>query len=90
MCSAIQPCVSRQIRTDAQGETFFAQQNVAAVTGADRDDRVVLRKMADEPPLRIDIEQRMHAAIPFRIGSLPSRLSAISPMRVMIRMLSTT
>ena len=49
--------LSREIRTDAQRETFFAQQDVAAVTGADRDNRVVLRKMTDEAPLRIDIEQ---------------------------------
>ena len=46
----------RQIGADAQGETFLAQQNVAAVAGADRDDRVVLREMADEAALRIDIE----------------------------------
>ncbi len=58
---------AREIRTDAQRETFFAQQHIAAVTGADRDDRVVLRKMADEAAIRIDIEQRMHAAIPFRL-----------------------
>ncbi len=47
--------LAREIGTDAQGETFFAEQNVAAITGADRNDRVVLWKMADEPPGRIDI-----------------------------------
>ena len=46
---------------------FLLKQDVAAVTGANRDDRVVLRKMTDEAPLRIDIEQRMHPAVPFRL-----------------------
>jgi len=46
---------ARQVRTDAQCETFFAEQNVPAVTGADGDNGVILRKMADEPPGRIDI-----------------------------------
>ena len=59
--------LAREIRTDAQRETFLAQQNIAAVTGADRDDRVVLRKMTDEPPIRIHIEQRMHTTIPFHL-----------------------
>ena len=44
-----------EIRTDAQRETFFAEQNISAVAGANRDDRVVLWKMADETPRRIDI-----------------------------------
>src|SRR5205814_7813392 len=48
---------ARQIRTDAQGETFFTQQNVAAITRADRNNRVVLWKMADEAPLRVHIQQ---------------------------------
>ena len=38
---------AREIGTDAERETFLAKQHVAAVTGADRDDRVVLREMAD-------------------------------------------
>ena len=63
----------RQIGTDAQGETFFAKQNVAAVTGADRDDRVVLRKMANEAALGIDIQHRMHAAVPLRIAIVAER-----------------
>ena len=45
----------RQIRTDAQSETFLAEQNVAPVARADRNNRVVLWKMTDEPPIRIDI-----------------------------------
>ncbi len=48
-------------------ETFLAQQDIAAVTGADRDDRVVLREMADPAAIGIDVEQRMHPAIPFAI-----------------------
>ena len=66
MCSASQPCCAGEIGTDAQRETFLAQQNISAVTGADRDDGVVLREMTDETALRIHIEQRMHAAVPFR------------------------
>ena len=48
---------ARQIRTYPQGETLLAQQNVAAITGADRNDRVVLRKMTDEAALWIYIQQ---------------------------------
>ena len=58
---------ARKIRTDAQGETFFAQQDVPAVTRAYRNDRVVLRKMTDETALGINVQQRMHAAVPFCI-----------------------
>ena len=66
----------REIRADAQRETFLAQQHVAAVTGADRNDRVVLREMADEAALGIHIEQRMHAAIPFAVLARPRRFTA--------------
>ena len=48
---------AREIRSDPQSETFFAQQNVAAVTRPHRDDRVILRKMTDEPTRRINLEQ---------------------------------
>ena len=48
-------------------ETFLREQNISAVTGADRDDGVVLREMADEPAFGIDVEQRMRAAIPFAV-----------------------
>ena len=58
MCSAIQPCLRAEIGADAQREALFPEQHIAAVAGADRDDRVVLRKMADEAALRIDIEQQ--------------------------------
>ncbi len=57
----------RQVRTDAQGETFFTQQNVAAVTGADRNNRVVLWKMTDEAALGANIQQRMRATVPLRV-----------------------
>ena len=36
--------LAREIGTDAQREAFLAEQHVAAVTGADGDDRVVLRE----------------------------------------------
>ena len=55
MCSAIQPCLRARYEPMRKRETFLAQQNIAAVTGADRNNRVVLRKMADETPRRIDI-----------------------------------
>src|SRR5262249_17108441 len=58
--------LTREIRSDAQRKTLLAQQNVAAVTGADRDNCVVLWKMTDEPPLGIDIQQGMYSAVPFR------------------------
>src|SRR6266404_5344798 len=45
----------REIGTDPKRETFFREQNIAAVTGTDRDDRIVLREMADEAPRRIDV-----------------------------------
>src|SRR5207237_1560548 len=58
---------ARKVRTDAQRQAFFRKEDVSAVTGANRDDRIILRKMTNEAPLRIDIEQRMHAAVPFRL-----------------------
>jgi hypothetical protein len=58
---------ARKVRTDAQRQAFFRKEDVSAVTGANRDDRVILRKMTNEAPLRIDIEQRMHPAVPFRL-----------------------
>ena len=58
---------AREIGTDPQRETFLAQQHVAAVTRTDRNDRVVLREMADQAALRIHIEHGMHAAIQFRV-----------------------
>src|SRR5947208_71687 len=54
---------ARQIRAYTQSKTFLAQQNVTAVTGTDGNDRVVLWKMTDESALRIDVQQRMHAAV---------------------------
>ena len=69
---------------------FLLEQHIAAVTGADRNDRVVLRKMADEPALRIHIEQRMEAAIAIAFARGPGARTATLPMRVMMRMLSTT
>src|SRR5207302_1473148 len=58
---------ARQVRTDAQGETFFTEQNVAAVAGAHGNDRVVLWKMTDEATLRTDVQQRMHATVPLSV-----------------------
>src|SRR5439155_26112162 len=39
---------ARQIRADTQGQTLFRKENVSAVTGPNRNDRVILRKMTDE------------------------------------------
>ena len=47
---------AREVGTNSQRQTFLAEQNVSAVTGADRDDRVVLREVADKPAFRVDIE----------------------------------
>ena len=49
-----------EIRADAQGEAFLAQQHVAAVIGADRNDRIVLGKMRDATPLR-KLQEAFHA-----------------------------
>src|SRR5690349_23865023 len=48
---------------NAQGETYFAEQGIAAVTAADRPNRIVLRKMTDKASLRIKIEGTMQTAI---------------------------
>src|SRR5437773_10303416 len=45
----------REVRADSQCEALLTQQNVPAISRADRNNRVVLWKMADETPLRIDI-----------------------------------
>src|SRR3989442_3957888 len=58
---------ARKIGTNAEREAFFAQQNIAAVTRANGNDRVVLRKMTDEAPLRINIQQRMRTTVPLRV-----------------------
>ena len=81
---------ARKVRTDAQRQAFFRKQDVSAVTGANRDDRVILRKMTNEAPLRIDIEQRMHPAVPFRLRIAAKPFDRDLPIRVIIRMLSTT
>ena len=62
MCSAIQPSMRAEVGAEAQREAFFPEQHVAAVIGADRDDRVVLRKMGDEAALGIDVEHAVQAA----------------------------
>ena len=46
---------AREIGTDPERETLLTQQNVSAVTGAHRNDGIVLRKMADEAARGIDI-----------------------------------
>ena len=48
---------------DAQGETFLAQQNVAAVVGGGGDDGVVLREMGDVAVLGIQVQHAMQAAV---------------------------
>ena len=58
---------AREIGTNTQSKTFFTQQNVTAVTGANGDDCIVLRKMTDEPALRIDIKQGVHPTVPLSL-----------------------
>ena len=60
----------REIGSDPESETLLAQKNIAAVTGPDRDDGVVLREMADPAALRVEVEQGMDAAIEFRVDFL--------------------
>ena len=55
--------------SNAKREALFPQQHVAAVTRADGNDFVILRKMADEAPGGIQIEQAMKAAV--EIGTIP-------------------
>src|SRR5438552_7474485 len=64
------PLFAGEIRANAKRETFFAQQHVATVTGANGNDGIVLREMCNESSFRADIEERMHAPIPFRPGAL--------------------
>jgi hypothetical protein len=90
MCSASQPCVFGEIEAHAQSEAFLAQQDVAAVTGADRDDGVVLREMTDPAPLGLRSSKRMDPAIEFASVFSPSFPRPPRPSRVMFRMLRTT
>ena len=55
--------IAREVAAHAQGETFLAQQHVAAVAAADGQNLVVLREMADESPRRVQVEHRMQAAV---------------------------
>ena len=63
MCSASHPSLRPSQLAILQRETFLAEQRVAAVAAADRPDRVVLREMADEAPLGIEIERAMQSAV---------------------------
>ncbi len=81
--------VAAEQARDSQRETFLAEQRVAAVTAADRDNRVVLRKVANQAPLGIQIERAMNSAIEV-VGVRRVARARRAPIRVMIRMLSTT
>ena len=63
MCSASQPSSRPSTLAILQRETFLAEQRIAAVAAADRDDRVVLREMANQAPLGIQVERAMNSAI---------------------------
>ena len=49
--------------TDAECQTFFAEQDVAAIIRAYGDDRIVVRKVADEAVVRVNIEHAMQPAV---------------------------
>src|SRR5208282_167778 len=55
--------VAAERTCDSKRETFLAEQCVAAVAAADRDDRVVLREVANQAALGIKIERAMNSAI---------------------------
>ncbi len=57
----------RQVGADAQGQALLGKKNIPAVTGADRNDRVVLREMANQAACRVQLEEGMRSAIPFRL-----------------------
>ena len=64
------PLFPGQIGANAKGETFFAEQYVAAIAGAHGNDGIILGEVCDKSSFRADIEERMHAPIPFRPGAL--------------------
>ena len=55
--------VAAEHARDSKRETFLAEQRVAAVAAADRDDRVVLREVANQAALGIQIERAMNSAV---------------------------
>ena len=61
MCSAIQPSMRPRYDPSRKRQALLPQQHVAAVVGADRDDRVVLREMGDEAALGINVEHAVQA-----------------------------
>ena len=61
MCSASQPSLLAQVGGDAQREALLAQQGVAAVARADAPDQVVLREVHDEPPVGVEVADRVQA-----------------------------
>ena len=52
-----------EVAADAQREALLAEEDIAAVAGADAPDRVVLREVADVAALRVAIERRVQAAV---------------------------
>ena len=55
--------VPAQVRANPQRQTLLAQQHVAAVTRADREDGVILREMADVAAVGVHVQHRVQAAI---------------------------
>ena len=55
--------VAAQVGADAQGEAFFAEQHVAAVIRAHRNDGVVLREMGDKAAVGMEVEHAVQAAV---------------------------
>ena len=53
--------VARHPAGNSQGEAFLAEKSVAAVARANAPDQIFLRKMENEPAIRVQIAQRMES-----------------------------
>ena len=92
--------LARHDRGDAQRKAFLAEQRVAAVAAAERPDRLFFGKMDDvllflvARPRDVFLARRerhadrVHAG--HEVAVAPSTSSTLRPMRVMMRMLTTT
>ncbi len=96
---ASQPFVAGHGRGDPQRQALLAEQRVAAVTGAKRPDLTCLREMNDVlgraarprhilSPRRQRLADRVHAGDKGAVGAKAS--TTARPMRVMMRILTTT
>lgn len=54
---------STQIGTDAQGQALLPQQHIAAITRTHGNDLIGFRKVADEAPVRMAVEETMQPPV---------------------------